>query len=115
RTTLLYHDLRHIEASVGKLLYDFIRDFTAYLASYGITCRSKERHFTEFLPPKGQVQLPLSLFNSIAVFDNRLSRALPLQHYLEVFTQFMPGLRFTAVTALSQARNGGVLVIQDYT
>jgi hypothetical protein len=61
------------------------------------------------------VQLPLFLLNSIAVFDNRLSRALPLQYYLEVFTQFMPGLRFTAVTALSQARNGGVLVIQDYT
>jgi hypothetical protein len=115
RTTLLYHDLRHIEASVGKLLYDFIRDFTAYLASYGISSRSKERHFTEFLPPRGQVQLPLSLLNPIAVFDNRLSKALPFQHYLEVFSELMPGLHFTAVTAISQVRTGGVLVIQDYT
>jgi hypothetical protein len=115
RTTLLYHDLRHIEASVGKLLYDFIRDFTGYLASYGIASRSKERHFTEFLPPKGQTQLSLSLLNPIAVFDNRLSKALPLQHYLEVFTQLKPGLRFTAVTEPSQIRTGGALVIQDYT
>jgi hypothetical protein len=115
RTTLLYHDLRHIEASVGKLLYDFIRDFTAYLASYGITSHPKERHFTEFLPPRSQMQLPLFLLNPIAVFDNRLSRVLPLQHYLEVFTQLMPGLRFIEVMDLSQMRLGGVLVIQDYT
>jgi hypothetical protein len=114
RTTLHYHDLRHIEASVGKLLYDFIRDFTAYLASYGITSRSKERHFTEFLPLRGQVQLLLSLLNPIAVFDNRLSRVYPLQHYLEVFSQLIPDLRFTAVTDLSQARTGAVLVLQDY-
>ena len=58
RTTLAYHDLLRIEASVGKILYDFVRGFSAYLDQYGISCAAKERTFTEFLPPDREVQLP---------------------------------------------------------
>ena len=113
RTTLLYHDLNHLESSVGKLLYDFIRGFTDHVARYGIVCRSKERHFTEFIPPKGELQLPLPLLDAIRVFDNRLSRSLSLQHYLRLFSQWKPDLRFSEIADLS-ASTGPVLVIQDY-
>jgi hypothetical protein len=68
RTTLLYHELYRIEECVGKLLYDFIRSFTAYLASYGIASSSKERTFSPFLPPKGQAHLLLVLLNPIYVY-----------------------------------------------
>jgi hypothetical protein len=114
RTTLFYHDQRNIEESVGKLLYDFIHDFTAYLADYGITSRLKERHFFEFLPSRGQSHLPLSLLNPIAVFENRLAAVRPLPDYFEVFAQWMPDLHFKAVTDLSQIPTGAALVIQDY-
>lgn len=111
---LPYHDLDHLESSVGKLLYDFIRGFTAHLARYGIDCRSKERHFTEFIPPdKGELQLPLPLLGTIGVFDNRLNRSLSLQHYLQVFSQWKPELRFSEIADLS-AYTGPALVIQDY-
>ena len=112
-TTLAFHDLQRVEESVGKLLHDFIRDFTAYLADYGITARSKERTFTEFVPPKGRTQLPLALLNPIYVYDNRLQRNWPLQRYLDLFAQLWPDIQFTPVTDLAQARTGSVLVLQD--
>ncbi|HEY4036740.1 MAG TPA: hypothetical protein VGL94_22515 [Ktedonobacteraceae bacterium] len=114
RTTLVYHDQRHIEESVGKLLYDFIQDFIAFLARYRIMCRSKERNFTEFVPPKGQAELPLTLLNPIAVFDNRLNKARSLQDYLDIFTQFLPELHFTPVEDLLQVGTQSIFVIQDY-
>lgn len=114
RTTLTYHDLQGIEQSVGKLLFDFIRDFTAYLIGYGITAHSKERTFTEFVPPKGQTQLPLALLNPIYIYDNRLQRSWPLQRYLDLLAQQWPDIQFAPVIDLAQARTDSILVLQDY-
>jgi hypothetical protein len=115
QTSFSYQDLHYIEGSIGKLLDDFIRDFSMYLATYGIMCHSKERHFTRFVPPDPQqLQLPLSLLNPIAVFDNRLSRTYPLQDYLDVLAQHTPTLLFKAITNLSEVHADDVLIIQDY-
>src|SRR5260370_29714973 len=43
RTTLPYHDLRHIHESAGKALYDFTQGFTRYLAQHGIDSRIRAR------------------------------------------------------------------------
>jgi len=68
RTTLDYHDQYHIDASRGKLLFDFIRDFKVFLDKYGVICRVKERRFTMFTPPsENQTNLPLSRLNPIKV------------------------------------------------
>lgn len=115
RTTLAYHNLLRIEESVGKLLYDFIQGFTAYLVNYGIQSRSKERTFTEFIvPPKDQASLPLSLLNPISVFDNRLQHDHALQEYLALFAHLWPELAFIPVVDLTRAENRAVLVIQDH-
>ena len=114
RTTLAYHDLLRIEASVGKILYDFVRGFSAYLDQYGISCAAKERTFTEFLPPDREVQLPLANLNAIRVYDNRLARNHPLQGYLDLFARLWPDLTFTTITDLSAAQDGAVLVVQDH-
>ena len=114
RTTLAYHDLQRIEACVGKILYDFIHGFSSYLASYGISCSSKVRSFTEFTPPKGQMHLPLTRLNPIQVYDNRKERAQPLEAYIEHFKLLCSHLEFVAVTTLSQQQTGALLVLQDY-
>ena len=41
RTTLIYHNLRKIEESTGKLLADFIHDFVTFLTQHGIHCQTK--------------------------------------------------------------------------
>lgn len=62
--TLLSQDQAYIEGCMGKLLYDFIRDFSMHLASNGFIIRSGERHFSRFTPSnQHQLQLPLSLLN----------------------------------------------------
>lgn len=114
KTTLAYHDLRNIEGSTGKLLADFIQDFTAFLAQYGIVCRTKERQFSRFVPPKQPVQVLLSLLNTVAVYDNRLNRTHTLQDYLRLFGKFIPDVRFVELTDFSQWNKRAVLVLQDY-
>ncbi len=115
RTILAYHDIRHIDASVGKLLFDFIRDFTAFLSQYGISSHSKERHFSEFLPPKGQGHLSLSLLGLISVFDNRMNKTHALGNYLKLFEELMPDLRFVESTSISQSSLNAILILQDYS
>ena len=113
RTTLDYHDQYHIEASRGKLLFDFIRDFKVFLEKYGVICRVKERHFTMFTPlSEDQTSLPLSRLNPIKVFDNRLNRKQTLQEYLDVFKHIFneQNILFVEVMDLSQIHNEPVLV-----
>src|SRR5207248_1303880 len=75
---------------------------------------SKERTFTEFLPPDREVQLPLGNLNAISVYDNRLMRNHPMQDYLDLFARMWPDLTFTTITELSAAQDGAVLIMQDH-
>jgi hypothetical protein len=115
RTTLAFHDQQHIEACVGKILHDFIRDFRAYLAQYGIVCTSKERTFTELVSPKHQTHLPLSRLGMAYVYDNRLNQQkYSLQQCLDLFSLLVPDVHFTPITHLSSAGDRPVLVVQDH-
>nr|BBH88048.1 hypothetical protein KTC_27990 [Thermosporothrix sp. COM3] len=113
RTTLLYHDLRRIDECIGKILYDFIRGYTAYLAKYGIIATSKERLFQPFTPPKGLDQLPLALLQTIYVYDNRLQPTHSLQAYIDLLSELRPDLRFRSLDSFDTLQDGAVLVIQD--
>lgn len=117
RTTLAYHDQQHIESCVGKILYDFIRDFRAYLKYYGISCQSKERTFTELVPSKGQTHLSLEQLQTVPVYDNRLNqRNHSLQDYLELFEQMVPEVHFIQIKNidLASADKQAVLLVQDH-
>jgi hypothetical protein len=127
RTTLPYHSLQRVEASRGKILYDFIQGFTHYLAGWGITSRVKERTFHPFAKvPTKRAGLPLHLLETVYVYDNRLQPAqhsappqhVPLQAYVDLITrlltQLQPGLRFAPITDLAQAHGHPVLALQDH-
>src|SRR5260370_20357082 len=127
RTTLPYHSLQRVEASRGKILYDFIQGFTGYLAGWGITSRVKERTFHPFAKvPEKRAGLPLHLLETVYVYDNRLQPAhqpAPAQHvalqaYVDLITRLLaklqPGLRFAPITDLAQAHGHPVLALQDH-
>jgi hypothetical protein len=127
RTTLPYHNLYRIEASRGKILYDFIQGFTRYLTDWGITSRVKERTFHPFSKvPEKQAGLPLHMLETVYVYDNRLQPAqypVPSQHvtleaYVDLITRLLadqqPGLRFVPITNLTQTYGHAVLALQDH-
>jgi len=127
RTTLPYHSLQRVEASRGKILYDFIQGFTRYLADWGITSRVKERTFHPFAKvPEKRAGLPLHLLETVYVYDNRLQSVqhpVPAQHvalqaYVDLITRLIaklqPGLRFAPITDLAQAHGHPVLALQDH-
>ena len=114
RTTLAYHNLSRIEESTGKLLADFIHDFTAFLKQFGITSKTKNRHFSSFVPPKDAVQISLSSLNIVRVYDNRLHRTHTLQDYLHIFNTMIPDVQFVELSDFSQWNKEAVLILQDY-
>ncbi|GCE20913.1 hypothetical protein [Dictyobacter kobayashii] len=117
RTTLDYHDQYHIDASRGKLLFDFINDFRSFLTQFDISCRIKERQFMMFDPlSEDQASLPLCLLDPIKVFDNRLNKTHSLQNYLEIFDQIFDeqSVHFVDIEDLSMALNEPALILQDH-
>src|SRR5258708_31454072 len=85
RTTLAYHDLDHIDASVGKILSDFTRDFRNFLA----------------------------LLNPISVFDQRKNKTIPPDDYLQLLQKMRPDMTFTTINDLAETTKP-ILVLQDY-
>jgi len=127
RTTLPYHDLRHIDESAGKVLYDFIQGFTRYLAQHGIDSRIRERMFHPFAKvPEKRAGLPLHLLGSVYIYDNRLQplqRPAPYQEadlpaYVDLIARLLaklqPDLHFAPITDLAQAQGRPILVLQDH-
>jgi hypothetical protein len=118
-TVLPYHDIAHVEESVGKLLDDFIRGFAGYLADCGIACRRNERAFTEYKPSEpalpGKAPLPIELLGPIYVYDNRLRRDRPLATYTDLFARLCPDVTFIPVDDLDEvaARGKAALIVQD--
>lgn len=120
---LLSQDQQSLEMCIGKLLYDFIHDFSMELASYGIISCSKKRSFrkleVEFAfdlitPEQAKARFPRDVLDPVFVLDHRLNRECPFQSYLDVLTHLVPDLHFKVVTDLSEVRKGVALLIQDY-
>src|SRR5258708_14523232 len=114
RTTLAYHDLDHIDASVGKILSDFTRDFRNFLAQFGIESQSHVRTFTQFEAPKEEeLSLDLALLNPISVFDQRKNKTIPPDDYLQLLQKMRPDMTFTTINDLAETTKP-ILVLQDY-
>jgi hypothetical protein len=47
RAHVKYHDPRHLDASRGKILYDFVQSFLEYLRALGITGHNQQRLLTQ--------------------------------------------------------------------
>nr|BBH91723.1 hypothetical protein KTC_64740 [Thermosporothrix sp. COM3] len=114
KTTLAYHDLNHIDESIGKILSDFIRDFRQFLARFGIESQSQIRTFNEYIPPK-ESELCLKNYSqqTVYVFDHRKKKTLPLHAYLQLFESMRPDVHFLGIDDLSQVQQP-ILVLQDY-
>src|SRR5260221_3193449 len=114
RTTLAYHDLDHIDASVGKILSDFTRDFRNFLAQFGIESQSHVRTFTQFDAPKEEdLCLDLALLNPISVFDKRKNKTIPPDDYFQLLQKMRPDMTFTTINDLAETTKP-ILVLQDY-
>jgi hypothetical protein len=114
KTTLVYHNLNHIEESTGKILSDFLRDFRQFLARHGIESQPYMRTFSEYTPPKeDELRLKHASPQVVSVFDHRKKKTHPLRAYLQLFESMKPDMHFVSVEDLSQVHQP-VLVLQDY-
>lgn len=114
RTTLDYLDLDDLDASTGKILSDFIYDFRAFLAQFGIESESKARTFQLFEAPKEKdLELDLTQLNPVGVFDHRKNKSLPLADFLKLFQKIRPNNTFVELDCL-QDQKRPVLILQDY-
>lgn len=114
KTTLMYHNLNHIDESTGKILSDYIRDFRLFLAQFGIECQMQQRLFHEYTPPRErELVLKNASVQPILAFDHRKQRTIPLHNYLQLFQNIQPETQFLAIDDLSQIQQP-VLVLQDY-
>lgn len=114
RTTLNYHDTANLDESTGKMLYDFIEGFSAYLNIYGIQCISKKRTFTKLEVASKSLLLPIETLRTIRVYDNRFQQTHPLKMYLDIFSATYSNLRFVPTNHLGQLEREAVLILQDY-
>jgi len=112
RAQVKYHDPHNLEASRGKIVFDFIQQFLANLRDLGITGHARQRTFTLANPPK-QVDLPVQRLGVIGVYDNRLKRTPILEDYVDLFNGLCPDNRFVALENIRNAPQGGVLVLLD--
>lgn len=114
RTTLDYLDLDDLDASTGKILSDFISDFRAFLAQFGIESEPKTRAFQLFEAPKEKdLELDLTQLNPVGVFDHRKNKSLPLADFLKLFQKICPKNTFVELDCLHDQKRP-VLILQDY-
>lgn len=120
RARVKYHNPRHIDAGRGKILYDFILTFLAYLQRLGITGHPRQRMLTHFKAPVPRMlALDFSRLGSVGVYDNRLARgAHSLGDYVDLFARMRPDVTFTPIEGpLEQVADlsggSGLLVLLD--
>lgn len=114
RAHVKYHDPRDLDAGRGKILYDFIQEYLAYLRDLGITGAPRRRTLTAFAASDGQ-RLDISRLGPIGVYDNRLARdAHPLSAYVGLFARLRPDVAFVPLQQMADVSQGGsVLVLLD--
>ncbi len=112
RAQVKYHDSRDLDASKGKIVFDFIQQFLANLRDLGIAGHAKKRTFTLANSPK-QVELPVQRLGVVGVYDDRLKRTHLLTDYVDLFNGMCVETRFVALEDISDAPEGGALVLLD--
>lgn len=112
RAQVKYHDPRNPDAGKGKIVLDFIQQFLADLKELGIAGHAQERTFTMVNSPKID-NLPVQQLGVVGLYDNRLNRTYNITEYAELFSSLCPGIQFTVLDTITQAPQGGALVLLD--
>jgi len=112
RAQVKYHDPRNLDASKGKIVFDFIQQFLDELRGLGIVGHAKTRTFTRANSPK-QVQLPIQQLSVVGIYDNRLKRTHPLADYVDLFNGLCAETRFIIIENINNAPESGLLVLLD--
>lgn len=116
RTTLDYHSLDAVEQSRGYLIHTFIEGFATFLSQYGLQVDSEQREFVQFTPTSEvtDFELPLALLGSVGLFDVRLQRNIPLEHYRTLFESHFPDVKFEMLATLNPHYDKPVIFLMDY-
>ncbi|MCE7980184.1 MAG: hypothetical protein DYG89_03260 [Caldilinea sp. CFX5] len=116
RATLDFHSNFDPERTRGKLLYDFIQNFTGYLESLGIHVDRAERQFEQFKPSVPNATLPMDGIFSVYLYDNRLdTKATSIEYYQKLLCSKCPGFQFEFIQDLHKDLAYPVLILQDHT
>ncbi|MGO8948125.1 MAG: hypothetical protein ACLQUY_10775 [Ktedonobacterales bacterium] len=113
RAHVKYHDLRHLDASRGKILYDFVQSFLEYLRELEITGHTKQRTLTQFKVKSPEtLALDFSNLGSVGVYDNRFARdTYPLVSYVDLLARMRPDVIFAPVEQLTDLPAGARLLV----
>ncbi|MCL4299578.1 MAG: hypothetical protein KJ077_27830 [Anaerolineae bacterium] len=115
RATLDYHSQLRPERTRGKILYDFIDNFTLYLAGYGIIARQKNREFTEHKPKGNNADLPLEKLEPVKLVCIRQNpNTVPIRDYQNLLQGAYPYLSLAMIDELKADERSPLLILQDY-
>lgn len=112
RAQVKFHDPDHLEASKGKIVFDFVHQFLLSLADLGISAHIKKRTLTLAHTHK-DVDVSREMLRTVGVYDSRLQRAHPLDSYIALLNGIYPTIQFVALENMRDAPHGGVLVLLD--
>lgn len=112
RAQIKYYDPGNLNAGRGKIVFDFVQQFLANLAKFGIIGHIKQRTFMSIQTSKA-AQLPIEHLAVIGIYDNRLRRTHDLANYVELFNGMSPSNQFIAIENIADAPRGGLIVLLD--
>jgi hypothetical protein len=111
RARLDWHSDSKYQETKSFLVHTFKERFKFFLTRYNIHIIEKEQEFTR-LEKNENSYLPIDLLDTIKVFDNRLSRNIPIERYVNLFNSLYENrLRFEITHNVNDANR--LLVIHD--
>jgi hypothetical protein len=115
RTNIDYHSQSRPQYCRGKILFDFINNFIAYLNKQGITAEQRYRDVQEHKPKGKAGDLPINHLPHIHLFDNRLVTDIPITQYLELLQDRYKPVQFNVLQEIETNSSTPVLLLQDYS
>ncbi len=112
RAQVKFHDPDHLDASKGKIVFDFLQQFLLSLDDLGIPAHIKKRTLTLAHTQK-DVDVSRETLRAVGVYDNRLQRTHPLEAYVALLCGIYPTLQFVALENIRNVPHGGVLILLD--
>lgn len=114
RTTLSFHDQDDVEQSRGYLVDTFIQGFVQYLSQFDFQVEHIQREFQRH--DKSEVEdfeLPVTLLNTVCVYDARFRHDYDLTTYLAEFQKQFDDLEFQIVNEITPDYPMPVLIFED--
>ncbi len=117
RTTLDFHSIESqedTEQTRGYLTDTFIRGFSKYLQNFGFQVEYINRVFKEFITgPTAEFSLPIEKLGKVYVYDARMSRETPLDHFLQLLQEKFPEVKLEEINSLDDIDTSPLVVIED--